>query len=205
MRKLIVAEHLSMDGVIQAPGGPEEDLDGDFRLGGWMWPYMDEGTGEAVEALHSRPFELLLGRNTYDLWAAYWPHVPPDSPGRALADVFDSVPKHVVTHRPEGLDWAKSRALEGDVAYAVGTLKEEEGDDLLAWGSGSVVRQLLAFGLVDELRLLIYPVVLGRGKRLFDGTARASAFELAHSTTTPGGVLVTHYVHSGDVRTGSGG
>ena len=203
MGKLIVAEHLSLDGVIQAPGGPEEDTSGEFRLGGWIWPYADEGVGKELEELHSQPFELLLGRNTFDLWAAYWPHVPASSPARALADVFNSAPKHVATHRPEPLDWRNSQALEGGLAEAIRALKDGDGANLLAWGSGNTVRQLLAAGLVNELRLLIYPVVLGRGKRLFDDNAQASAFTLAHSTRTPGGVLATHYVRSGELRAGS--
>jgi dihydrofolate reductase len=144
MRKLIVAEHISLDGVIQSPGGVKEDPSGEFRLGGWIVPYADEAIGHALQDLFSQPFELLLGRRTYD----------------------------------------------------------QDGVNLLTWGSGDMVRQLLAAGLVDELWLLIYPVVLGRGKRLFGDNAQASAFTLAHSTSTPGDVLMTHHVRSGEVRTG---
>jgi len=200
MRKLIVAEQISLDGVIQAPGGPEEDSSGDFRLGGWVVPYADEAIGQAVQDLLSQPFALLLGRRTYDIWAAYWPHV---RAGHAIADLFNSVPKHVATHRSDVLDWQKSHALEGDLADAIRGLKHQDGANLLTWGSGDMVRQLLAAGLVDEFRLLIYPVVLGRGKRLFGENAQASAFTLAHSTSTPGGVLITRYVRSGEVRTGT--
>ena len=200
MRKLIVAEHLSLDGVIQAPGGPEEDPSGDFRLGGWIVPFGDEAIGQALQDLFSQPFELLLGRHTYDIWAAYWPHV---QAGHAIADLFNRVPKHVATHRPDTLDWHNSHALKGDLVNAIRALKRHDGANLLAWGSGNMIRQLLAAGLVDELLLLIYPVVLGRGKRLFGENAQASAFNLAHSTSTPGGVLITHYVRSGEVRTGA--
>ena len=203
MRKLVVAEFVSLDGVIQAPGGPEEDSSGEFRLGGWQVPYADEAIGKAIQDLFSQPFELLLGRRTYDIFAAYWPHVRVDSASRGIADLFNSVPKHVVTHRSDTLDWHKSHALKGDLADAIRALKRQGGANLLTHGSGDMVRQLLAAGLVDELRLLIYPVMLGRGKRLFGDNAQVSAFTLAHSTSTPGGVLITRYVRSGEVRTGS--
>jgi dihydrofolate reductase len=197
MRRLIVAEHISLDGVIQAPGGPEEDPTGDFRLGGWIVPYADKGIGQAVQDLLSQRFELLLGRRTYDIWAPYWPRV---QAGHAIADLFNSVPKHVATHRTDRLDWQPSHALKGDLADAIHALKQQGEANLLTWGSGDMLRQLLATGLVDELRLLIYPVVLGRGKRLFDDNAQASAFTLANSTSTPTGVLITRYVRSGEVR-----
>jgi dihydrofolate reductase len=203
MRKLIVAEHISLDGVIQAPGGPEEDPSGEFRIGGWTVPYVDDAIGQDLQELFSQPFELLLGRRTYDIWAAYWPHVPVDSGSRAIADRFNSVPKHVATHRSDRLDWQYSHALEGDLADAIRALKQQGGANLLTWGSGDMVRQLFAAGLVDELRLMTYPVVLGRGKRLIDNTAQPSAFTLTHSTTTPGGVLLTRYARSGEVRTGT--
>lgn len=202
MRKLIVAAFISLDNVIQSPGGPEEDTSGEFRFGGWIVPYADE-TGQAIQDLFSQPFELLLGRRTYDIFAAYWPHIQADSNNRAIADLFNSVPKHVATHRSDTLDWQNSHALEGNLADAIRALKHQDGAPLLTQGSGDLVRQLLADGLVDELRLMIFPVVFGRGKRLFDDNAQASAFTLAHSTSTPGGVLITHYVRSGDVRTGT--
>jgi len=205
MRKLMVAEHISLDGVIQSPGGPKEDSSGGFRLGGWIAPYADKVIGQAVQDLLSQPFELLLGRRTYDIFAAYWPRVRAGSASRAIADVFNSVPKHVATHRSDSLDWENSHALEGDLADAIRALKHRDGVNILPWGSGDMVRQLLAAGLVDELRLLIYPVVLARGKRLFSDNAQGAAFALAHSTSTSGGVLVTRYVRSGEVRTGTFG
>jgi dihydrofolate reductase len=199
VRKLIVAEHISLDGVVQAPGAPEEDPAGGFRLGGWTVPYADDAIGQAVQDLLAQPFELLLGRRTYDIWAAYWPQVPA---GHAIADLFNSVPKHVATHRPDTLHWQNSHALEGDLAGAIRALKQQDGANLLTWGGADTVRQLLAAGLVDELRLMIYPVVLGRGKRLFGDNAQPAAFTLAHSISAPGGVLITRYVRSGEVRTG---
>jgi dihydrofolate reductase len=203
MRKIIVAEFISLDGVIQAPGGPEEDPSGNFRLGGWEVPYNDEAIGQAVLDLFSQPFELLLGRRTYDIWAAYWPRIGANSPSHPIAGPFNGVRKHVATHRPDTLGWQNSHALEGELADAIRALQHRDGANLLTWGSGDMVRQLLAAGLVDELRLLMYPVLLGRGKRLFGDNAQASAFTLAHSTSTPGGVLITRYVRSGEVRTGT--
>jgi dihydrofolate reductase len=203
MRKLIVAEQISLDGVIQSPGAPKEDPSGEFRLGGWIVPYADEAIGHALQDLFSQPFELLLGRRTYEIFAAYWPHVRADSASHAIADLFNSVPKHVATHRSDTLDWQNSHALEDDLADAIRALKDRDGVNLLTWGSGDMVRQLLAIGLVDELQLLIYPVVLGRGKRLFGDNAQASAFTLAHSNSTPRGVLIARYVRSGEVRTGT--
>jgi dihydrofolate reductase len=203
MGKLIVAAFISLDGVIQSPGGPKEDPSGEFRLGGWIVPYADEAISQALQDLFSQPFELLLGRRTYDIFAAYWPRVRADSASYAIADLFNSVPKHVATHRSDTLDWQNSHALEGDLADAIRVLKHQDGVNLLTHGSGDMVRQLLAAGLVDELRLLIYPVVLGRGKRLFGDNAQVSAFTLAHSTSTPQGVLITRYVRSGEVHTGA--
>ena len=203
MRKLIVAEQISLDGVMQSPGDPQEDRSGAFRLGGWVVPYADEVIGHALQDLFSQPFELLLGRRTYDIFAAYWPRVRADSASHAIADLFNSVPKHVATHRPDTLDWQNSHGLKGDLAGAIRALKRQDGANLLTWGSGDMVRQLLAAGLVDELQLVIYPVVLARGKRLFDDNAQASAFTLAHSTSAASGVLITRYVLSGEVRTGT--
>ena len=202
MRKLIVAEQISLDGVIQSPGAPEEDVSGEFRLGGWVVPYTDEAIRQDLQDLFSQPFELLLGRRTYEIFAAYWPRVPVDSDNRAIADLFNNAPKHVATHRSDTLDWHNSHALKGDLADAIRALRQQDGANLLTWGSGGMVRQLLAAGLVDELRLMLYPVVLGRGKRLFGDNAQASAFILAHSTSTPSGVLLTRYARSGEVRTG---
>ena len=203
MRKLTVAAFMSLDGVMQAPGGPEEDTSGEFRLGGWIVPYADNVSGQAIQDLFAKPFELLLGRRTYDIFAAYWPHRQADSKSHAIADLFNNVPKHVATHHPDTLDWHNSHALQGNLADAIRALKHQDGADLLTQGSGDLVRQLLAAGLVDELKLMIFPVVLGRGKRLFDDTAQALAFTLAHSISTPGGVLIARYVSQGEVRTGA--
>jgi dihydrofolate reductase len=203
MRTLTVSLFSSLDGVMQAPGGPNEDSSGGFQLGGWIVPYADPAIGENLQQLLSAPFELLLGRRTYDIFASHWPHVPPEAPSHALAERFNGVPKHVATHRTSGLGWHNSHALDGTLADAVRALKAQDGAGLLTFGSGDMVRQLLAAGLVDELSLLIFPVMLGRGRRLFGDDAEARAFSLKHMTCTPGGVVIARYVRAGEVRTGS--
>ncbi|HEU0305631.1 MAG TPA: dihydrofolate reductase family protein [Lysobacter sp.] len=202
MRKLIVAAMISLDGVMQAPGGPEEDTSGGFAYGGWVWPYADADE-DVMGGAFKRPFELLLGRRTYDIFAAYWPHVPKGAPHQDIADLFNGTTKHVATHHPETLAWQNSRALGPDITAAVRELKRGDGPDLLTQGSSDLVHQLLATDLVDELRLLVYPVLLGRGKRLLDDHAQASAFRLGESKTSSTGVLITHYIREGEVRTGS--
>ena len=202
MRKLIVPAFISLDGVMQAPGGPEEDTSGGFAHGGWIWPYADE-SGEVMGGVFSRPFELLLGRRTYDIFAAYWPHVPKGTPHRGIADLFNGTAKHVATHRPDTLAWQDSHALGPDIVAKVRELKRSDGPDLVTQGSSELVHQLLPTDLVDELLLLVYPILLGRGKRLFDDRAQASAFRLERTKATSSGVLVNRYVRAGDVRTGS--
>src|SRR5688572_791288 len=202
MRKIIVLSFITLDGVMQAPGGPEEDTSGGFAYGGWVWPY-DDGSVDVMGGAFKRPFELVLGRRTYDIFAAYWPHVPEGAPYQDIADAFNGTTKHVATPHPETLAWQNSRALGPDIAVAVRELKRGDGPDLLTQGSSELVHQLLATDLVDELRLLVYPVLLGCGKRLFDEHAQASAFRLEESKISSSGVLVTRYVREGEVRTGS--
>lgn len=202
MRKLIVAAMTSLDGVMQAPGGPDEDTSGGFAYGGWVWPHATE-SDETMDGVFSRPFELVLGRRTYDIFAAYWPHVPIDESYGNIADLFNGTVKHVATHHPDTLGWQNSRALGADIAAAVRELKRSDGPDLVTQGSSELVHQLLATDLVDELRLLVYPILLGRGKRLFDDGTQPSAFRLDASKTSPNGVLTSRYVRSGEVQTGS--
>ncbi|SDQ60748.1 Dihydrofolate reductase [Pseudoxanthomonas sp. CF385] len=201
MRKLIVAVMVSLDGVIQGPGGPDEDRSGGFALGGWAWPYASDD--EAMDGLFARPFSLVLGRRTYDIFAGYWPQVPSDAPHGGIADAFNAATKHVATHHPDTLAWAHSQALGDDPVGALRTLKREDGPDLVTQGSSDLIHQLLASDVVDELRLLVYPVLLGRGKRLFDGDEHPAAFRLASSRTTPTGIVIGRYEREGDVRTGS--
>lgn len=200
MRRLVVAEHISLDGVIQAPGGPQEDPSDGFAFGGWSAPFGDPAIGDALASLLANPFDLLLGRRTYDIWAPYWPSVPPGNP---IGDKFNAVVKHVATHRPQTLTWGPFVPITGDLPMAVSELKASEGPDLLTWGSGDMLQQLFAAGLVDELWLFVYPVILGTGKRLFAGTARATAFAETTSSTTESGVVIQRHIGSTTVRTAS--
>lgn len=201
MSRLIAAVMVSLDGVMQAPGGPDEDTSGGFAHGGWVWPYA--GEDEAMDGLFAQPFALLLGRRTYDIFAGYWPQVPGDAPHGGIADAFNGATKYVATHHPDTLAWQHSHALGADVVSAVRALKHRDGPDLVTQGSSEMLHQLLASDVVDELRLLTYPVLLGRGKRLFDDRTQAASFRLAASRTTQTGVTVSRYLRDGDVRTGS--
>jgi len=203
MRKLIVAAFVSLDGVMQAPGGPQEDTSGGFAFGGWLVPHAEEVFGQAMQALFSQPFELLLGRRTYDIFAGYWPKVRDDTEDFSIAKLFNSVAKHVATHDPDSLDWHNSHALGADIVSAVRALKQQDGANLLTQGSADLVQQLLAAGLVDELQLLVHPVLLGHGKRLFGDDTAPGAFTLKHSQVTPKGVIIVRYVRKGGVETGS--
>ncbi|WP_101925090.1 dihydrofolate reductase family protein [Luteimonas rhizosphaerae] len=203
MRRIIVAAFLSLDGVMQAPGGPDEDTGGGFAHGGWTVPFADEVFGEAMGELFARPFELLLGRRTYDIFAAHWPRMPDDGDDAGIARRFNRVAKHVATHRPDSLAWHNSHALGTDIVGALRTLNAQDGPDLLTQGSSELVHQLLAAGLVDELRLLTFPVLLGAGKRLFDSRTQPGAFQLDASVVSPSGIVISRYTRAGDVRTGS--
>jgi dihydrofolate reductase len=201
MRKLIVPAFISLDGVIQAPGGPDEDTSGGFAHGGWIVPY--SGDDDVMGGVFAQPFDLLLGRRTYDIFADYWPQVANDAPHHFIADMFNRATKHVATHRPQTLAWKGSQALGADVVAAVRELKRDEGKNLVTQGSSELVHQLLATDLVDELRLIVFPILLGRGKRLYDDGLAATSFRLASSRTSANGVQVNRYLRDGDVRTGS--
>jgi len=205
MRKLTVAAFVSLDGVLQGPGGPQEDTRGGFAHGGWTVPFADAVFGETMDALFSQPFELLLGRRTYDIFAAHWPRVPADSGDAGLATLFNGVTKHVATHRPESLGWENSRALGDDVIGALRQLKAQDGPDLLTQGSGALVQQLLATDLIDTLQLMTFPVLLGAGRRLFGTDAQAVTFSLQTSVVSPTGIVVSRYSRAGAVETGSFG
>ena len=210
MRKIVTGAFVSLDGVMQAPGGPEEDPTGGFKFGGWMFPYFDETLAAAMGESFSTPYELLLGRRTYDIFAAHWPHVTTDPEAKGydageaeIARQFNSIKKHVATHRPDSLTWKNSEWLGPDAVAKLRELKKKDGPILLTQGSSELVRLLLEQDLVDELRLLIFPVVLGRGKRLFGERSHPGAFELAGSKTSPSGVVVATYRRAGEVRLGS--
>ena len=211
MRKIVVGAFVSLDGVMQAPGGPEEDPTGGFRHGGWTVPYWDdEVVGAAMGKTFSVPFDLLLGRRTYDIFAAHWPHVARDPGAGAfdaltveIANRFDALTKYVATHRADSLGWQNSQALGPDVAGKIRELKQGDGPMLLTQGSSELVHLLLEHDLVDELRLLVYPVVLGRGKRIFAEGSAPRGLTVASSTVSPKGVIITTYERAGEVRTGS--
>lgn len=201
MRKVIGAAFVSLDGVMQAPGGPEEDRSGDFALGGWLFHYFDQAGGRRIDALFGGPFDLLLGRRTYDIFAGYWPFVEGEDEG--LGARFDRAAKYVVTRGQQPLSWQNSHRLTGLDALA--EVKRGEGPDLIIQGSSTLYPQLLAAGLIDRLILMTFPVVLGSGKRLFgDGTPPRSMCMVEHEVT-PRGVIIATYEPGGAVETGDFG
>ena len=199
-RKLVVTTFLTLDGVMQAPGGPEEDPSGDFSLGGWgvtQWDdVMVEHMGEGMWG--SKSFDLVLGRKTYEIFAAHWPYS--DEPG---AELLNSATKYVASTTLDSVDWTNSQLLEGDVPTAVAQLKEEDGPELQVHGSANFIQTLLEHDLVDEFRLMIFPVVVGKGKRLFgDGTV-PGGLKLTDSKTSTTGVVIATYQRAGEVPLGS--
>lgn len=202
MRKIVVGAFVSLDGVMQAPGGPEEDTTGGFTLGGWTVPYFDEAVGESVGGLFAEPFELLLGRRTYDIFAAHWPRVS-EGEDAELAQMFNATTKYVATHAPDTLGWQNTEWLGEDPVGRLRALKLSEGPVLLVQGSSALIQTLLAHDLVDAVQLLIFPLVLGTGKRLFGGGTVPAAFRLTGSGASPSGVLTARYERAGAVETGS--
>ncbi|KAA2214622.1 dihydrofolate reductase family protein [Teichococcus oryzae] len=204
MRKIVAAAFVSLDGVMQAPGGPQEDPEGGFALGGWTVPFWQaegaETLGAFMEEMFAPPFDLLLGRRTYEIFAAHWPFVGPEEPIGAL---FTSATKYVATGSTAPLGWANSVPLDGDIAAAVARLKQQEGPRLLTQGSSRLLQALLAHDLVDEFRLLVFPVILGQGKRLFSAGAMPRALALRRTETSSSGVIMSVYERAGAVRTGS--
>ena len=200
MRKLTGAVFLSLDGVMQAPGGPEEDPSGGFRFGGWTFPHFDESAHTPLSKFLIEPeYDLLLGKRTYDIFAAYWPFNQDDP----IGSKFQRINKYVLTHSDEPLEWANSHELSGDTADAVAELKRSEGRDLLIQGSSTLYVPLLAAALIDRLILMIFPIVLGRGKRVFDGSQSPGGFKLVDHFVSNGGVVFATYEPAGEVPTGS--
>jgi dihydrofolate reductase len=199
MRKVIAATFMSLDGVMQAPGGPEEDPAGGFKFGGWTFPHWDEAMGESLGTTFNAPFDLLLGRKTYEIFAAHWPYVEGDDP---IAKSFNTATKYVATRSGRPLTWNNSVALR-DAATEVARLKQQDGPMLLIQGSSDLIQTLLAKGLIDEFRLLVFPVILGRGKKLFGNGAQPIGLTLLESKTSTTGVIMSTYVPAGEVKTGS--
>jgi dihydrofolate reductase len=200
MRKIIAAAFVSLDGVMQAPGGPVEDSTGGFTLGGWTVNYWDESMGQFMEGMFSDPFDLLLGRNTYEIFAAHWPFVEGDDPVKQL---FDAATKYVATSSAEPLTWKNSVALRGKVATEIARLKQQDGPTLLTQGSSVLLQTLLAHDLIDEFRLLIFPLLLGAGKRLFGQGTIPGALKLTATSMSTTGVVMSVYERAGAISTGS--
>ena len=198
MRKIVVLSFISLDGVMQAPGAPEEDTSGGFKYGGWTAPFSDEFSGNIMVDQMSMSFDLLLGRKTYDIFASYWP-----GQTGPIADPFNKATKYVVSNSSPKLDWEKSVLIDGDVVAKLKELKRQDGPMLQVQGSGNLTQTLLKNDLVDELWLKIFPVTLGNGKRLFAEGTMPAAFELIESKTSPKGVIFSNYKRSGGVKTGS--
>jgi dihydrofolate reductase len=198
MRKLTGAVFLSLDGIMQAPGGPEEDPSGGFRFGGWTAPFWDEDMGPFEKILGSE-YDLLLAKRTYDIFSAYWPYNQ-DNP---IGARFQRINKYVLTHSEEPLSWENSHKLSGDTAAAVEELKRSEGRDLLIQGSSTLYTPLISAGLIDRLVLMTFPVVLGEGKSIFDGSLKPRGLKLVDSFVSGTGVVTAIYEPAGDVKTGT--
>jgi dihydrofolate reductase len=198
MRKVLATAFVSLDGVMQAPGGPEEDPTGGFKFGGWTFPYWDDAIAQVMGGIFSQPYELLLGRKTYEIFAAHWPHAKDDP----FAEALTNVRKYVATSSRAPLTW-KNSVIINDVPKEIARLKREDGPTLMTQGSSQLLQTLLKHDLVDRFTLLIYPVVLGKGKRLFgEGTLPAS-LKLVDSKASPSGVTINTYEREGAVKTGS--
>jgi dihydrofolate reductase len=197
MRKVVVLTFVTMDGVMQGPGGPTEDTSGGFSHGGWTVPYFDEFLGNIMEDQMSKPFDLLLGRKTFEIFASYWPDHADEGPG------INNATKYVASNTLTTHQWQKSVFLNGNVVAEIKKLKQQDGLDLQVHGSANLIQTLLKHDLVDELWLKIFPVTLGAGKRLFGEGAIPAAFKVSESKVSPNGVIVANYVRAGEVKTGS--
>lgn len=200
MRKLIASTFVSLDGILQAPGGPEEDPREAFALGGWTFPYWDEAMDPGTAGFDGAGRELVLGRRTYEIFEAFWPYQPDDDP---TARTLNAAKKHVASRTLATLEWNNSTLLRGDVVEAIAALKAQPGPDLQVIGSGNLIQTLQAAALIDEFNVWTFPVVLGHGRRLFEDTARPAALRLLRSQVSGTGVVMSTYVPDGEVRTGS--
>src|ERR1700761_6938909 len=200
MRRIVVATFISLDGVMQAPGGPAEDPTGGFSFGGWTAPHFDAALGGAMGEIFGRPFDLLLGRKTYDIFAGHWPFV--SDPNDPIAPMFNRITKYVASRTRKSLDWQNSQLLGDDTVGALKKLKSEDGPDLLVQGSSGLLQTLWQNSLVDEFSVLTFPLVLGKGKRLFADGASPTGLKLIKAQTFPTGVIVANYRPDGPVRIG---
>jgi dihydrofolate reductase len=200
MRKLIATTMVSLDGVMQAPGGPDEDPTGGFAFGGWSFAFWDDAMGRNMNGLDAKDRELVLGRRTYEIFEAHWPYQPAES---EIARTLNSVRKHVASRTLKEVQWSNSTLLRGDVASAVAALKAQSGPDLQIIGSGNLIQTLQAAALIDEYNVWTFPVVLGQGKRLFEAGAKPGALRLAASQAFDTGVVKSTYLPAGDIPAGS--
>jgi dihydrofolate reductase len=198
MRELVVNTFLTLDGVMQAPGGPEEDPSGGFEHGGWSFGYWDEQMQTVMGESMSKPFDLVLGRKTYEIFAAHWPYA--DEPA---AEPLNKATKHVASKTRTELEWENSTLIGGEVPEAVAALKERDGPELQVHGSADLLQTLLAHGLIDEFRLWIFPLVLGEGKRLFDGGTVPAGLEVVSSQASSTGVIIVTYRSGAEIKSGS--
>jgi len=201
MRKLIVLSFITVDGVMQAPGGPEEDTSGGFTYGGWQAPYLDEFLGKVLDEQWREPFDLLLGRKTFEIFASYWPYHEEQGPGPGI----NNATKYVASNTLNSHDWKKSVFLKGDVAEEVRKLKQQDGPDIQVYGSGNLIQTLLKHDLIDAFWLKICPITLGTGKRLFAEGTIPAAFKVSKSQVSPTGVIVANLERAGEVQTGTVG
>jgi dihydrofolate reductase len=200
MRKLVVGTFLTLDGVMQAPGGPDEDREGGFDHGGWSFTYWDDLMGRLIVESTLKAGALLLGRKTYEIFAAHWPHVADDDP---VAAKLNSVPKYVASRTLDEVTWNNAALIQGDVAEAVAKLKQEPGGEIQVTGSGDLVQTLLEHDLVDEYKLWIFPLVVGDGKRLFGHGTLPGALKLLDTQTSTTGVAIHTYERAGEIQHGS--
>ena len=198
MRKLAVNTFLTLDGVMQAPGGPEEDTSGGFTHGGWSVNYWDDRMGQVMGEFMGKPFDLLLGRRTYEIFAAYWPHVTDGS-----GDSLNSAKKYVASRTLKTVDWNNSTLITGDVPEYVAGLKDQAGPEIQVHGSGNLLQTLMKHDLIDEFQLLIFPILLGTGKRLFSEGTIPAGLKLVDTQSVSTGVVIARYERAGDVKYGS--
>jgi dihydrofolate reductase len=198
MRKIISIHQVTLDGVIQGPGGPEEDLSGGFKYGGWVAPFQEPALGEEINKLMATDFDLLLGRRTFEIWQAYWPYQD-----GSIAGPFNKARKYVATTTLDTFEWDKTQLLKGDVAGEIRKLKESTGPDLHIWGSGKLMQTLLKNDLIDEMRLWIFPIIIGEGKKMFEDGLPARTMRVVEARSTPSGIQMCTYHPAGQLKSGS--
>src|SRR5659263_210836 len=199
MRNLVVTTFVTLDGVMQAPGGPEEDPTGGFTHGGWSFNYWDDMMGQVMSEFMAKPPELLLGRKTYEIFAAHWPYIKDDP----VADKLNSVKKYVVSRTLDEVNWNNSTLIMGNVVQTIRNLKGQKGPDIQVHGSSNLIQTLLKHDLIDEFRLWIFPVTIGKGKRLFGEGTQPAHLKLINSKTSTTGVIIATYEPAGELKTGS--